>query len=532
MSKASPVLDEFGRAFQHANGKPRPDIVEAILAAGTDGRRKHTWPRNARLSYDGASDTDAYANHWANADGKDADTANSEGVRKKFRDRSRYEAGSNGYYAGILETHVNMVVGVGPKLRMLTKNRNFNQMIEREFFNWASEVQLSRKLWCMCHAKAQDGEAFAILVNNPQLNGPIKLDLVLMEGDQCTTPYLRAEEKGYIDGIKFDEFDNVLWYDILPFHPGDGRNGYVNMDPIRVPPQSMLHWFHLKRPGSHRGIPAMHSTLNTGASSRRWREATLATAECLADYTMFIETTLSPNEAADPVAPSSVDIQKRQMTFLPMGWKAMQAKPEQPTATHDTFNRSLISEMARPMSMPYNAAACDSSTYSFASGKLDTLCYRAAIDVERASGDALVMDRIFSAWFKEFRLERRIADVALNHQWDWPVHPVIDAVAESTATDTKLKNGTLSLRQMYADNARDLEDELVIMAEDTFGDSSQESIDKMRKILALKNTPDAAIEYVAAILEVELPKPEPVEVTPPGEPPQKPRVKEGSNAAA
>ena len=54
--------------------------------------------------------------------------------------------------------------------------------------------------------------------------------------------------------------------------------------------------------------------------------------------------------------------------------------------------------------MPYNAAACDSSTYSFASGKLDTLCYRAALDVERADCNELVLDPLFAAWFREWTI--------------------------------------------------------------------------------------------------------------------------------
>jgi hypothetical protein len=47
----------------------------------------------------------------------------------------------------------------------------------------------------------------------------------------------------------------------------------------RVSADYMLHLFALERPGQHRGVAEMKSTLNTGAASRRWREATLASAE-------------------------------------------------------------------------------------------------------------------------------------------------------------------------------------------------------------------------------------------------------------
>ena len=49
----------------------------------------------------------------------------------------------------------------------------------------------------------------------------------------------------------------------------------------------------------------------------------------------------------------------------------------------------------------------------------------------------------------------------------------------------------------------DLEDQLGVMAEDWFGDASEESIRKARKIVALKSTSSEAMPYVAAILGVE-----------------------------
>jgi capsid protein len=348
----------------------------------------------------------------------------------------------------------------------------------------------------MAHAMLQDGEAFAVMQNNPELsvsrNANVQLDFLPIEADQVQTPYLPFQERGYIDGIRFDEFGNILWYDVLPSHPCSNNHG--NWDPpVRVPPSQMLHWFKQERPDQHRGIPVGTSTLNTGAAGRRFREATLAAAETAADFTLMLESELSASE--EPfVEPSILDIEKRMMTALPRGVKAHQLEAEHPNAQYEAFNRTVLSEEGRPFSMPYNLTACDSSNYSFASGKLDVLCFWSEMDVIRCDADEFVLDRLFASWWREWTILGSFRNVPPDHQWDWPPKPTIDAVAEATSNDMRLKNGTLTLRQAYSDQGMDFEDQLRVMAADYFGESEdmEASIAQMRLILLATHYPAAA----------------------------------------
>ena len=52
-------------------------------------------------------------------------------------------------------------------------------------------------------ARAESGEVFAMLVANPKVDSPIKLDLRLIEADQVMTPVLLRQEADLlaIDGI-------------------------------------------------------------------------------------------------------------------------------------------------------------------------------------------------------------------------------------------------------------------------------------------------------------------------------------------
>lgn len=489
------------------NGEPvkRKSILAAKLQA-----------QQANLTYDAARSGTAMDGHWAHADALDGDSANSQFVRAVLSHRSRYEQGSNGYYSGILRTHANMLVGIGPTLRMLTDNRKLNQAIEKDFWAWTQEINLPFKLWQMAHAKTQDGEVFALLQVNPMLRSKVKLDVLPLEAEQCSSLSTYFKDPDQIDGIRFDEFGNVVSYQILPEHPG-GMNSFRNIQPVEVAAANVLHWAAPTRPSAHRAIPEMASSLTTGGMSRRHREATVSAAEFAAAYNAFLETQSPPAAdededgnsigGPDPLdAFSQIASEHRSVTALPMGWKASQMRAEHPNAQYKDFHRQQIAELARPISMPYNAAACDSSTYSFASGKLDTLCYRAELDVDRGICDLQVLDKIFAAWFREWTIINALRDSPPAHQWDWPNHPVIDAVAEATATDKKLKNNTISLRQVYSDQGQDFEDQLSIMAEDWFGIANDETIAQARKICVLNNTSQPALPYVAQILGVSLNK--------------------------
>ena len=460
------ILDQFGRPFPKRNGR-RTELIEALAKAENEKRQR----QRIAGTYDAAGSGDDTANYWANADALDADSANSFTVRQTLVKRSRYENANNGFADGITKTLATDIVGKGPSLRMQTGSEAFNRMVEREWNAWAKEIQFRRKLWCMAHAFDQDGEAFGVIRQNRRLRHRVKLDVTLTETEQCQSPYLRYNEPNRIDGIEFDEFGNPIVYEFLKYHPGSSNiaQSYF-LDVERVPARFVCHWFRMIRPGQHRGIPGGTSAMNAGATGRRWREATVGAAENVANFSLFIRTMFEPDEADTLTPMSSLDIQKRMMVALPAGYDAFQPKAEQPTANHYEFNKSIISEQARPRAMPYNKAACDSSQHNFASGRLDHIPYFAQIDdVDRLDCDDLVLEPLFAQWFDyavvAFGWLGGNPDVlgpgARSHVWDWPKHTIADEKSEAAAKDTKLKNGSMSLFDVCNEQGQDYEDKTV-----------------------------------------------------------------------
>ena len=183
---------------------PAPRVSDTALA------RRFT---ALRARYDAAMTTHDNRRHWAHADALSADAAATADVRRTLRNRSRYEVANNSYARGIVLTLANDTVGTGPRLQMLSGLDAVNREVEREFELWALEVSLAEKLRTMRMARCQDGESFAILANNPGLDGPVKLDLKLIEADQVTSPLGFATDPQEVDGIRLDRFRQP---DLLP----------------------------------------------------------------------------------------------------------------------------------------------------------------------------------------------------------------------------------------------------------------------------------------------------------------------------
>lgn len=495
------ILNQHGKPFRTAV-KSRTDL------AGEFADRENALRLRRRAlsgTYDAAGSSDEYKNYWAAADALDADSANSFSVRANLVKRSRYDIGNNGFSDGIASTYATDVIGKGgPTLRMQTASPGFNRMVETAWYDWCKEIKFRRKLVCAALAKHGDGEVIGVLRLNRRLRHAVKLDWVLHETEQCQTPMLPYGKRGYIDGIEFDEFGNPTFYDILRSHPGSNIQFPSAYDPPeKVPAKFVTHWFKLKRPGQHRGIPACTSTLNVGAASRRYREATLAAAELIADYTLFIKTQFEPDEMDSVTPMSTLDVQKRMITALPAGFDAFQPRAEQPTAGYAEFTKSQVNEQARPLSMPYNKAACDSSSYNYASGRLDHQTYYGHLDVDREDCGDCVLDPMFSAWFDQAVLvygwlggdPEAINDRAKAHLWDWPKHPVADIGTEADASDKKLKNGTASIASEHIAAGLDPEDELEATAK-----AHGVTVEQQRQINMLLNLPQHVIPVVAQIL--------------------------------
>ncbi|GJQ28374.1 MAG: phage portal protein [Phycisphaerae bacterium] len=453
------------------NGRP-PGPAERSTDAPRGGRPR----RFVVAKFDSAQTTPDNRKHWANADGLSPNAAVNPEVRRILRNRARYEVANNSYAKGIVLTLANDTIGTGPRLQMLTDDADANARIEDAFEQWSRAVDLAGKLRTMRLARAESGEAFALLVNNPAFESwgsPVSLDLKLIEADQVCTPLLRRGRTDEIDGIVLDQWGNPSAYRVLKRHPGDSGLLRAPIDDLSAydtfAASAIVHYFRADRPGQLRGIPDITPALPLFAQLRRYTLATIAAAETAANFAAVIYTDAPPNGEADPLEPmDEVELEQRLATVLPGGWKLGQVHAEQPTTTFGEFKREILNEIARCLNMPFNVAAGNSSGYNYASGRLDHQVYFKSLRVDQHHLQLAVLDRILTAWLNEAVLVEGLLPQSMRqrgallptHAWFWDGVEHVDPAKEATAQATRLANHTTTLAAEYARQGRDWEQEL------------------------------------------------------------------------
>lgn len=421
----------------------------------SDGRQA------VRARYDASITDEDNFKHWAWADYYSGKAANSIQVRRILRNRARYERGNNSYCAGMVLSLADFCVGTGPRLQVVTDDSALNERVSKEFAAWAKAIRLGEKFHTMRQSRTVDGEAFAMMITNPVLETPAQLDLKLYECDQVSTPYVYPMDPLTTDGLRYDTHDNVIEYHLLRMHPGDLIQWGFPYEYDIVPARFMLHWYRSDRPHQYRGVPDVTPALPLYAQLRRYTLAVLAAAETAADFAGVLQSDLPPDDGLDDGTPfETIALVKRMMTTLPAGWKLGQVKAEQPTTTYDMFKREILNEIARCLNIPYNIAAGNSSSYNYASGRLDHQSFFKSIGVDQSRAEAL-LDRVFIAWLAEMRLATDLiprAMTALPYCWYWDGHGHVDPVKEATAQQIRLASCTTTLAAECAREGRNWEE--------------------------------------------------------------------------
>lgn len=416
--------------------------------------------KQIRARLDLAQTTPENERHWANADALSANAAANPADRKKVRERCRYECQNNPWAAGMVRTLVHHTIGTGPRLQVHGPDPAVNTRIEKAWSRWAKAIGLAGKLALAKMSKVRDGEVFLLSVHNELVPGPIKLDYRVIEADQATTFWADPIDPYQTDGIRFDRLWNPIEYHLLRHHPG-GTAGLTPLAGDWYPAERIIHWFRAERPGQSRGLPEIMPAIPLFAVLRRFTMATLAAAEIAALFAAFLKTNGTANVSPMLVKEfESLEIERSMLTTLPEGWDVTQLKPEHPATTFEMFQRCILNEAARAISMPYNIAAGNSSGYNYSSGRLDHQTYFRKIEIDQSEAEAIVLDRIFAEWLDYALLVPGLLDGApplidLEHEWFWDAPTSIDPMVEDGSAEIRLRSGRGNLQDEFAQQGLD-----------------------------------------------------------------------------
>jgi len=431
-------------------------------AAGSARSARH---RAVRARFDALTRTDNNRRQRAALEYQSANAELTPEVRREMRALARYERANNSYCNGIVSTLANDCIGRGPRLQLIGENSATNQLLEAEFMQWAKAIDLAGKLRTMRMAKAVDGEAFAMLTTNEAIPHPVMLDVQLVEADRIASPWRKslaglADDRA-VDGIEYDEWNNPVAYELLSVHPGPS----IGADTAkRIPASAMMHLFRVDRPGQSRGISELMPALPLFEQLRRYTLAVLAAAEVAADWAGVLYTDAPADGADQADAFEGIELESRMLMTMPAGWRMEQTKAEQPVTSYGDFVARLLNEILRCLNMPFNVGTGNSSTYNYASGRLDHQTYFNAIAVERSIFECRVLDRVLHEWLREAAKTLGIVPASMRdrmhipHQWYWDGHPHVDPVKDAKSQEIRLANGTTNLAIECAAEGRDWEE--------------------------------------------------------------------------
>lgn len=456
----------------------KPEIL------GADGKPYRAQEREEaayrfRAKVDAAETTDENRRHWANADAFGPNAALNESTRNKLRMRGRYETINNAYARGLVRTLAYDLIGTGPRPRITipspknpdgTPGPDYSEAaktVERKYTKWARAIGLGRKYRLLEKGAARCGEGFGVLATNPRVKNQVKLDVRLVEPEQCTSPPLNPIDPNVIDGIRFDDFGNPIEFFFLKYHPGETNSAFFNSSLIyvTVPAERVVHWYEKDRPGQMRGIPRITASLPLFSQLRRYTLATLTAAEFAAMLAGIMKTNSNASDVSVNTEErwSMFELVRGALLTLPAGWEATQFKSEQPRAEYPDFKRELLNEGGRAAGAPLNIVSGNSSGYNFSSGRLDHLPYQRQLRIDRDDFELVVVEPVFYAWAEEALLLGDIpADLPPIEEWTvtwmYDEFDSIDQVKDAQADDIRLKNGTLTYKEALGARGQDEED--------------------------------------------------------------------------
>lgn len=436
--------------------------MAAPVLFGPNGRPLKSPPAPTRRgSYDAAKTNDNNRKHWDEADGYSAKAQLTPDVRKRLRDRTRYECQNNCYASGAVRSLVNDTVGKGPRLQMLTADGNLNRAVEGLWRDWAAAADWPLTARVLCGVKHVAGECFGVPFDSRRLDAlglPVTLQVRLVEPEQVAHPWGETYAENGDDGVECNAAGEVEFYRVLRAHPGDA-GGWAGMSRAdRYAARDVLHWFEPTRPGQLRGVTAFAPALPVFAQLRRFTSATLTAAEVAAMLAGVLthDAPADGGEVESIESMDTVEMVRGMLLTLPAGAKAEQFKPEQPTTNYDMFVAAKLRECGRAINMPYGKLAGDHSAYNYSSGRLDDAPYWADRDVERQAIEAKVFDPFFALWcdFARFALPALAAYRgrwwSLLHTWQYDARPTSDPVKDATGDELNLTNATDTLADIAA----------------------------------------------------------------------------------
>ncbi len=394
--------------------------------------------------------------HWADTSSASGRSAYTHYDRKIARERSRLEASNNSWYAGMLRTSGNHIVGKGPRLQVMTSDNDRNARIEKAWRKWQRDTNFINRVRMGTETWWRDGACFIL---RSERKSPNNIDLYtrFYEADQCGNPSNMGLDPSVEDGIRLDKNGDPVEYFFYDRHPGDMIGIGNPLEGRWYKAEDVIHLYRQERPGQVHGWPRCAAAIEHLAHMRRFSKATLSSAEQVAVNSFFMKTNASASSLKVAKMPRqwlTADWERGAQNFLPEGWEPYQVETRNPGSTNESYQRTELTYFTRCSGQPYSLAAGTSRDSNFASAKMDLKnTWEPEVQTDQSILDITVMARVFMWFLEDIAISTDILDDLdvmldeIEYQFFWPPLPVADEgdVAEARAKRLATGQSTFSM---------------------------------------------------------------------------------------
>lgn len=432
-----------------------------------------------RGAYDSSENSPEHRRHWKNAKDLAPNITNDRRTRQTLRVRARYETDNNTYCRGMITTIGCDVIGsTAPQLVVLTPDNGFNEYVESEWKRWSEseEVNLPFKWHLLDECRRVEGEGFSIYFTDDEAGAKTghSLNCNIISPRRIINPafggmgvFAQPDSKRYNDdGVIIDtQTGRPVTFQVTN-ELDELNNASIASRVESIQARYCKQWFGPTRPQQYRGVSEIQAALPMFAYMRRFELATVSTAEIVAAFTAFMKTNLPPGEQPVSIAEgawSEREIIRGMLTSLPEGWEPFVLDPKHPPTTFEMFLNMILRGIGRVLNMPFGVVAGDHSKYNFASGRLEYRLYDDRNMKDRQQFTIRILNPLHAEWLAEFarddpRVRRMVDTNKYYHMWRFPRRQSINPKEDAETEDIRLKNGTTTYAEVFADRGQDWDD--------------------------------------------------------------------------
>lgn len=364
-------------------------------------------------------------------------------------------------------------------------NQKVNNVIEDSFYQWArrgvcevtGQLSFVAVQELLVKTLVRDGEALVRIIRGPSAGNDWGFALQVLAVDRLDTGLNKRLEYGGIIrmGVELNAVGRPVAYHLKASNPAEVYTGNaLQQKTERVPARDILHLFLPLEPEQIRGVPWMHTAMDTLNKLGTFHDAALIAANVGAAKMGFFT---SPEGSALGLADGQ-DSQGRLMTTveagvidaLPAGVSFQSYDPAYPEANYGPFVKAFLQAAASGLGVSYATLANDLEGVNYSSIRAGVLEERDNwMLLQNWFADAF-LSPVYESWLDYVLLkglivpDRRaplgVKDLpeAKRHVWQGRRWAWVDPQKDIEATITAINNGLMSRTEAAAQQGRDLYD--------------------------------------------------------------------------